>query len=610
MAFTSGCSGWSLGARPIAVKRRSPRRLEVLLAAALATGSACKPANKQPPPAAPLPAPDLAAVAAPGTGPAISPAASASRDRVITLVVTSQMHNNLEACGCTSEPLGDVARLAALVRGSGALLLDAGALRYSDEPMAADKLPQLRKKADFLENTWKELGAVTMLQPEDLRGQPDGSELAERPRLASNVSGLPPGVIVGQALRKVGGVTLGILGLADPEGTWPAGVQVSDPLAAAQAGVQRLRAQGAQGVVALTGMPRDAARRLARKVPGLQLIVAGRDRELAEGVDLPELVGETLLVVPGRKGERVARIELHLPKSGPPGWGFHPNRRQQEQLVAQQQTKLQAAKTRLAGLRSDPAADPAFVKTTESEVQLLETQLAAASAAIKSAPPESGYVAAESVPIGRSLPRDPAVAAAMTALDRRIGEDNLAAAAGPPPAPPSGQPRYIGDAGCLGSCHYHSDSMEFWQKTRHASAWKTLVDGGKDLSYDCVGCHSVGFEREGGANLWTLAQWQRLTPHPPAAVGPDLRNVQCESCHGPGSLHARTPTKVAIPVPRPGEDRCLDCHTKEHSDTFAFVPYLRDILGPGHGEERRQKLGSGPSGHELRSAALKAHAAH
>ena len=39
------------------------------------------------------------------------------------------------------------------------------------------------------------------------------------------------------------GTVFGILGLADPDGAWPAGVQVSDPIAAAQAGVQRLRAQ-------------------------------------------------------------------------------------------------------------------------------------------------------------------------------------------------------------------------------------------------------------------------------------------------------------------------------------------------------------------------------
>ena len=65
--------------------------------------------------------------------------------------------------------------------------------------------------------------------------------------------------------------------------------------------------------------------------------------------------------------------------------------------------------------------------------------------------------------------------------------------------------------------------------------------------------------------------------------------------------------KVPIPVPRPVEGRCRSCHTVDHSDTFAFAPYLRDILGPGHGEAKRLELGPGPTGHELRSAALQKH---
>jgi hypothetical protein len=31
---------------------------------------------------------------------------------------------------------------------------------------------------------------------------------------------------------------------------------------------------------------------------------------------------------------------------------------------------------------------------------------------------------------------------------------------------------------------------------------------------------------------------------------------------------------------------------------------LRDIVGKGHGEDVRKKLGDGPTGHELRHAAL------
>jgi hypothetical protein len=498
--------------------------------------------------------------------------------------------------------------MAALVKRSHALLLDAGGLRYDEDPTPVDKLPQARQKADFLENTWSALGAITMLQPEDLVGHPDGSELAGHPRLVSNLTGLP--ALISESVRTVSGVKIGVLGLADPEATWPAGVQVSEPIAAAQAAVQRLRAQGAQAIVALTGFRREQARRIARKVPGIQLLVAGgKDRDLHDGVDLPEQLGETLLVVPAYKGERVVRVALHLPKSGPPSWVFQPSRRQQEQRAAVLRAKHTAAQTRLAALRSDPTADPGFLKTSEADVQRLQAELQAACA--PATPPASGYVVSELLPINRALPRDPEVAAAMTALDRRIGEANLTASAGPPAAAPPGQPRYLGDAGCLGICHYHSDSVEFWQKTRHAGAWKTLVDGGKDLSYDCVGCHVVGFDKGGGANLWTLAQWQR---HPgadrPPAAGPDLRNVQCEACHGPGSLHARAPSKVPMPVRKPSEEVCLGCHTKEHSDTFAIAPYLRDILGPGHGEDRRRELGNGPTGHELRSAALNSHNPH
>ena len=52
------------------------------------------------------------------------------------------------------------------------------------------------------------------------------------------------------------------------------------------------------------------------------------------------------------------------------------------------------------------------------------------------------------------------------------------------------------------------------------------------------------------------------------------------------------------------ETVCLGCHTEQHSDTFSYQPYLRDIVGAGHGAKLRESLGKGPTGHELRSAAL------
>jgi hypothetical protein len=52
------------------------------------------------------------------------------------------------------------------------------------------------------------------------------------------------------------------------------------------------------------------------------------------------------------------------------------------------------------------------------------------------------------------------------------------------------------------------------------------------------------------------------------------------------------------------ESTCLQCHNEKHSDTFNYEAYLRDILGPGHGEAARKRLGDGPTGGQLRRAAM------
>jgi hypothetical protein len=114
---------------------------------------------------------------------------------------------------------------------------------------------------------------------------------------------------------------------------------------------------------------------------------------------------------------------------------------------------------------------------------------------------------------------------------------------------------------------------------------------GKEASYDCISCHVTGWEEPGGSNL---------------AHNEALRDVQCENCHGPGSLHveANGKEKVRSLVLRTPEDRCKNCHNEDHSDTFQYEAYLRDVLGPGHGEKFRAELGDGPTGRKLRSAAL------
>jgi hypothetical protein len=92
-----------------------------------------------------------------------------------------------------------------------------------------------------------------------------------------------------------------------------------------------------------------------------------------------------------------------------------------------------------------------------------------------------------------------------------------------------GKAEYLGSAACK-KCH--QEVYDIWEKTPHSHAYKTLVDDAKRPSnrqYDpeCIVCHTVGFGYQTG-----YVNEQRT---------PLLKNVGCESCHGPSSLHAANP---------------------------------------------------------------------
>lgn len=538
------------------------------------------------------------------------PTTSATVPRSIELVVATRMWNTTEPCGCTSTPLGDVARIAALLRTAPdrSLLLDAGGLRYEPKSVPASKQPQARLKADFIEKTWRQLSAIAMIQPEDLLGQQGLAELAGGKRLAANLTGLPDGLTSPREVRTVLGIKLGFVGLADPSPSvaWPSGIAASNPATALHTQLAALRSEGVSSVIVLTGLAREKVRRIARKFPEVKLWVSGADDNVPDGVEVPESIDGTMLITPGHRGERLFHVSLYPSSQGALVWKFQATAKQRQRQAAALQERVAHADRLLAELQKDRTADPAFVKTQQTELAQLREQLAHLS---REPIPTDGYFTAELLPIARTLPRDPSVRKQLDQLDQQIGQANLKALSGPPPDAFPGSPRYVGNQGCLGVCHYHEAAHNVWQTTQHGSAYRTLVQVGKELSYDCVNCHSTAFDTPAGSNLLTLFKWQTATT-PPVGIGPDLRHVGCEVCHGPGSLHVATPGKVAIPTPRPDENTCLGCHTPEHSDTFEWKAYARGILSDGHGAATRQTLGQGPTGRELRQAARQKAAEH
>lgn len=92
---------------------------------------------------------------------------------------------------------------------------------------------------------------------------------------------------------------------------------------------------------------------------------------------------------------------------------------------------------------------------------------------------------------------------------------------------------YVGSQKCK-TCH--KDAYKTWEASKHSQAFQSLVDatrpGLRQFDGECVRCHVTGFDFVSGYR-------------DPQAT-PNLLNVGCESCHGPGSLHLNDKDNQAL----------------------------------------------------------------
>lgn len=513
----------------------------------------------------------------------------------VTVFALAELRGQVEPCGCTTEPLGDLARTAQLVAEARArgpvVVLDAGSLLYARTTVDPEARPQEDLKADLLAAVYKDelQVAAVGLGPTDLA---TGVEHVRLPRQVVNLPETAGVLLAAPTLVTVGSDRLGVFGVIDPALVPTLGA--GDPIAAATAAVAKLRADGATRVIALATMSRKSAGALIRAVDGLDVVVLAAGAEAPEPKDVratADLIGSTLLVVPANRGQVVARLELTLrPGGGVLADAIGPAAA--EARRAELATRIETLDGELARYATDPTADAAFVAARKRERDELAQTRETLATEPRRVPAAGSYFELAQVRIGKALACDGVVVKAKQEYTRAAGAANVAAAAiAPPPPPvPAGTATYVGTEECA-NCH--EEATTFWKTTRHARAWETLVEVDKQFDYDCTSCHVTGWGRPGGATM---------------AMNETLRDIQCETCHGPGSLHVDAEDDAAARrtiTLAPAEDLCAgQCHTPEHSDTFERIAYLRDVLGAGHGEAARAKLGDGPTGRALRQAGL------
>lgn len=171
--------------------------------------------------------------------------------------------------------------------------------------------------------------------------------------------------------------------------------------------------------------------------------------------------------------------------------------------------------------------------------------------------------------VGKDVPDDPEIKDLVSKYSTRVRESipRLDHGAQATPAPTQISLRYGGAQQCR-ACH--GAVYERWLSTGHAHAMATLEGRGKHLDPECVRCHSTGYGRPTGFIS--------------IRVNPDLANVQCEQCHGQGSLHIMYRTKgeasleglnpammeKAQSMPRVSPTVCLQCHTPDRDPDFTY----------------------------------------
>ncbi len=115
---------------------------------------------------------------------------------------------------------------------------------------------------------------------------------------------------------------------------------------------------------------------------------------------------------------------------------------------------------------------------------------------------------------------------------------------------------YAGSRACR-SCH--KKQYDNWQASRHGRAYRTLEEKKQQYNLNCIYCHVTGLNRDNAPVALSLNE--------------NMRNVGCESCHGPGKQHLLDPSKQKM-ILRPTSQTCQSCHRDEHDDSFVYKEAL------------------------------------
>ncbi len=502
----------------------------------------------------------------------VEPAQQRAQAGKATLLLLADIRGTLKPCGCTVDlQKGGFDRLGPQLAAEraafpGAKVLHAGPLFYTgpevEESKAAQRQRQVDVAAELLAAVGVDVAAATSV---DLVAS--GGKLATLLKTAGvtatvanlRAESLPD--VVPWTVVEAGTLKVGVFAIdAPPEGDeLGSAATVTDPAEAAQRAVRELSGK-ADLVVLLSALGLRETKRLVRKVAGIDFAIAGGLGEHPVASDEAELVGSTRVMQFHREGRYVGRLSIDLVGGS---HDFVDASAPSAAELATLDQRVADLKGRLTTWTAEKGPDHRDVRNAASKLEGLEQRRAALTSHKAEAPPGRSSFSFQVTSLDWDLPQDEAITAKMDAFDEELKTINLANAGTLPEAKP-GEAVYVGVDACL-ECH--DDAQTYWDNELHATAWETLVELKKTFDIECVHCHVTGYGKAGGSILGKTEARE---------------DVQCEACHGPGSLHVDADGEGPI-VAKPGKETCEQCHNSHHSPKFDFDTWRKRVIVPGHG---------------------------
>lgn len=469
----------------------------------------------------------------------------------LRLAIVTDLKGYLEPCGCTSNPLGGIDRLAAQVRRLReqkvpVVLVLAGDTFFDASEIASPRVDQARRNAQTLVRILNRLDVDAVLPGARDRAQPP--EMLEELRGTSHFPWLAMSKDIEARQVEAGPLDVAIAGVR------PAMTDQTEMSAA----IEAAKTEADLTIVLIDGSRRDANR--VGALDGVDFVIQGG---LDEDAPVPpRRAGQAWALHAGRQGQGLTVVDIYREDESEP---FVDRSEWSREVRADQLARrIEDLSSKIARWESGGEVDPADLEAQRARLAELERERKQLGAAREQT--DTNRFAARWIPLPKKAPRDEEVAELMRAHDKAVNEANRKAFADlkPPPLGPD-EVAYVGSAACS-ACH--QEAYAWWRDHPHGVAYRTLQQRNKEYNLDCVGCHVTGYQQPGGSTV---------THNLDGA----LVNVGCESCHGPGAAHVNNP-EVGV-VRDPPESTCVPCHNEEHSDLFDYEAYRKTLVVPGHG---------------------------